>query len=359
MRLAAAAQLGFYPIPPIVMGRICKAISVTDPLKTMIIDPCCGEGAALKQLADSLGVPYDNCYGIELDHGRITKSLEVMPGLNVPSSDSASVACSAMSVELTYNQASILYLNPPFDDQPGGGGRMEGNFLSTYLHALDPDGGILIFVLPEHAAFRENNRIINMMRSNFEFTRIFKFPESYRKYNEIVMIGKRMRSKYAPNPDDETTIDQWGSNPRSALPINADLDFLEDEYVAPISKMLLRGPAKLKRFKKKNYTDQELFDAVIKSPIQKILSAEPEVPVLRPPLPLQDGHTSLILVAGVLNGVVQFEGEPPHVVRGTASKTKEPSQDTVDDGIRTTLFTDQIKTVVRLVWPNGHIMTLQ
>jgi hypothetical protein len=55
--------------------------------------------------------------------------------------------CSFEATRITRHSFSIVYLNPPFDDEFGGGGREEVKFLRQAADVLVP-GGILVLVCP-------------------------------------------------------------------------------------------------------------------------------------------------------------------------------------------------------------------
>ncbi len=58
MRLEGVAKAGYYPTPPSVVERIAALIrpAAHSPRQAVrLLDPCCGTGAALRQLADTVG----------------------------------------------------------------------------------------------------------------------------------------------------------------------------------------------------------------------------------------------------------------------------------------------------------------
>src|SRR4051794_34460495 len=85
MRLEAQRKLGFYAIHPLVVAELRKHLRVRppDPTKKFdsvcVLDPCCGKGAAIKQIADGLGVPEQNLYTVELDRDRTNDVQALMP----------------------------------------------------------------------------------------------------------------------------------------------------------------------------------------------------------------------------------------------------------------------------------------
>src|SRR5690625_5720126 len=70
-RLEADAKAGFYPTPPVEMEHIIKRIS-SNVDDVTLLDPCAGEGLALKQLRDHLQEQDVNSvtYGIEVEETR-------------------------------------------------------------------------------------------------------------------------------------------------------------------------------------------------------------------------------------------------------------------------------------------------
>ena len=68
MRLSAQAKHGYYPAPPEAIAGILRHLRVPDPPPDPnvkrddinIVDPVAGEGKALVQLAEGLGVSMDH-----------------------------------------------------------------------------------------------------------------------------------------------------------------------------------------------------------------------------------------------------------------------------------------------------------
>src|SRR4051812_18837339 len=86
MRLAGQKILGFFPAAPEAIEALAKHLHCRepDPAKKYdtvnIIDPCCGKGEAIKQLAGLLGVSDDHIYTVELDPVRGKAAKENIPG---------------------------------------------------------------------------------------------------------------------------------------------------------------------------------------------------------------------------------------------------------------------------------------
>jgi hypothetical protein len=116
-------------------------------------------------------------------------------------------------------------------------------------------------------------------------------------------------------------------------------------------------------FEKTALTDPELVAAVESSPLYRFLAPQDAVGLRRPPLALSVGHLALLLSSGQLDGLVTEPGGGKHVVRGTARKHEELSEETTEEdknSIKTTkVFTERIKLLVRAVDDTGTIHTLE
>jgi hypothetical protein len=77
-------------------------------------------------------------------------------------------------------------------------------------------------------------------------------------------------------------------------------------------------------------------------------------------LSLNKGHTSLLLLTGMLDGYVP--SSPPHVVRGLTSKVEklhrsERRETESGDSVTKQVFSESPLAIVRAVWPDGIIRT--
>ena len=140
MRLAGQAKGGFYPTPERVVDLIAQLIrlpttySYYRSLETLrILDPCCGAGEALAQLAERLrhdnGVSIET-YGVELHTERAEQAAERL--------DHA-LSADLFSTSIANHAFGLCLLNPPYDL---GDGRKEagGARLPHHLHPLPGRG---------------------------------------------------------------------------------------------------------------------------------------------------------------------------------------------------------------------------
>jgi hypothetical protein len=108
-----------------------------------ILDPCAGEAKALAQLAGGLSISPSHIYAVELNVRRAAIIAEAHPQIRLLG------PCSFKATRITKHSFSLVYLNPPFDDEFGGGGREEPTFLRRAIDPLVP-GGIHVLVCPVH-----------------------------------------------------------------------------------------------------------------------------------------------------------------------------------------------------------------
>lgn len=332
-RLEAQAKMQFYPTPPLAMEAILDRLRLypgEEGERYPIFDPCAGEGAAIKQLAEGLGIPQPDLHLVELNDARGEKCRELLP--------EARILAPATLFGCTVRAScfSLVYCNPPFDDAVGGG-RLERRFLDAAQYALAPKG-VLVFVAPEKV-YREDwfSYTILTYFNNFA---AFPFPAPVRKYNETVFLAEKRGS--AADPKKRRMEETFALRGHTYEVRPAD------------------GPGK--RFTKTWPTDDEIITALGNSTLNRMLEPPKPFTLESPPMQLGTGHLALLLASGYLDGVVRPEGERPHVVRGVARKTEvltETKSDQVSMKERKTvdIFTERIDLVVRAIDETGTIST--
>jgi hypothetical protein len=371
--LAGQSKLGFYPASPVAIEALLKHLSpCANPVKrpdTYILDPCCGEGAAIQQIAEGLGVAEDNVYCVELDAGRVEATKARMPQAHVLG------PASYIGTQITGFSFGLAYVNSPFDNELGGGRREEQTFAQIAVRQLMA-GGVLVLVCPIHVVIGKRT-FVEYLDSALEETCIYKFPDGHRHYKEIVVIGKKrkvslpssaleqhgclhqMRAQYGGYVREENIPALGQPQPvhwRNGYP---SYDRETDLRVWEVQWGYRPGV-----FKKTAFTDEELTEAIQSSPLNTLLDEVPIPPPKRPPLPLDKGHLGLILASGMLDGVVEGP-HGPHVVRGSSTKVqyhnKEQSRSEFNEatGAVTTkdVFSQRMVTIIRAVGQDGEIRT--
>lgn len=103
-RLGSQMLKGFYPFPLHLIPHITKYLSIQNPERTILLDPCAGKGDALLELGKNLQLSTGNLCANELDQERY--EVCVAKGLTTVSGDALS--------EVHFPVCSVLWLNPPY-----------------------------------------------------------------------------------------------------------------------------------------------------------------------------------------------------------------------------------------------------
>lgn len=291
-----------------------------------LLDPCAGEGKAIKQIAESL--PTSKVYAIELSDVRAAELRA-----NLPKAALAAPA-SFEGTAITSTSFGMVYVNPPFGSQVGGGNREEYNFLLRSTRLLVTKG-VLAYVLPEYVLDADDD-ITDHLRANYRNLCRIPFPDDVRHYDEVFVLGVKRSS-----PATSANCEDWGE---------------PGIYEIPES----RNPS---RFEKIELTDTEVLSILAKSPLRRSLLTPKDMDVVpRPPIPLGAGHTSLLVASGQLDGIVRPENEPPHVVRGTVRKSEYLARTEVKENEKSTsttqIYSERITPIVRVATVDGEIITI-
>jgi hypothetical protein len=374
MRLIAQAKQGFYPAAPEAIAGVLRHLKIPDPPPDQkfkpgdlnILDPCSGEGKALVQLAEGLGVSKDHVFAIELNVRRAARIAEAYPDVRLLG------PCSFEATRITRHSFSMIYLNAPFDDEFGGGGREEVKFLRQAVDFLVP-GGILVQVCPVNQVFGAS-QMCELLDTWFEQIELYLFPDECRSFRECVVFGRRRKMALTDELIfTEGIMRNRGISRCSAAPIAklarlGEPQFSRWRYAEPdttsrrseLDTWELPFSVAPKRFQKTALTDEELERELARSPLYDALRQRTLSPLKRPPLSLNKGHTSLLLLTGMLDGFVP--SSPPHVVRGLTSKVEklhrtESYETPAGDAVTKQVFSESPIPIVRAVWPDGVIRT--
>ena len=327
-RQTAQMKGGFFPVPIPALQEVLDRIEPPDEnQKFYVCDPCCGEGEALATIAAHYKCDPRRVFGVELETGRHALASERLPSSNI-------LHANFLSCDISDHSFSFMWLNPPFDDEIGGGGRVEHDFLKHATRTL-VSNGIMALCCPEDVANRWD---VNAHFATFyDDVSIASFPSEHRRFKEVVVIGRKIED-----------VDYKSRE--------IDYELRARRYVMP------RGYYPFK-FHKSELTAEELTEALALSPLSRLIQSTPLPPLPSPPLSLGKGHVALLLASGNLDGMVYPPGEPPHLVRGTAKKIEYISsiEDDSDEetGKEKTVVTksERITLTIRTLSTDGTIQT--
>lgn len=331
MRLEARIKMGYYPTPVSVVQRIKTFLEF--PENATILDPCCGEGNALKQLAERIGV---KTYGVEIDGHRAEEAKTKLTRV---------LKCGYEETRISNGTFSCLFLNPPYDweTEHESSERKEKIFLRETIKYLQ-SGGVLIYIIPQN---RLDKNIAKILAYRFEKIQIYKFQkEEYEAFKQIVLFAVK---KKHPNID-EGSLGKLIKIPTEKLEEIPTLN--HPAYVLPKSK-----PINL--FQSTTIDEKELQKEIRSSPLWKRfeeMTRVEEQRIGRPPLPLHTGHLGLLLANGCLDGIVG-QGQERHIVRGKVEKTTAKYSEYKGDILEEREL-DQYKVTIKILKQDGEIIML-
>lgn len=397
MRLAGQVKAGFFPCPPPVIDLILGHLRMPTPApETMkmfrpddvtILDPCAGEGHAVVQLAKGLGITPGHTHALELNTSRANRIRECYPDIRVVG------PCAFEMSRVTRHSFSVVYVNPPFDSEFGGGGREEVAFVRNCVDLLVP-GGILVLVCPLNQVMGATP-MVDVLDAWFNQLELYVFPDDQRKYGECVVFGQRRVSPlhrdsrrrgpfysrayatYEPKEAEESHY-SWSEPVQDTFSLLPKLgEYQYDRWLNSYSQGCWPDPASRraqldvwvlpyawapKTFEKGGLTTEEVEKLLDRSPCYRYLERKRRRDFARPPLGLNKGHTSLVLLTGLLDGYVP--SDPPHVVRGDCGKEErqirhEQYENEAGAKVEKTVYSEVPVPIVRAVWPDGIIRTLR
>lgn len=327
--------MGYYPTPLSVVDRIGSFLEFPGE-NANLLDPCCGEGIALRALAERGKA---TTYGVELDQYRAE-----VAGSNLDKV----LHCSYEDARVSNGAFSCLFLNPPYDwaeraDQAERAERKEAAFLRGTVRYLQPDG-VLVYIVPQQRVRSDTARFL---AHRFGELDVYRFmDEEYEPYRQVVVFGVR-KPKGA--------LDEAGLDRLSGLAYEPLLELSYAErpvYTLPPSH-------DVRLFRSTAIDEGELERELGRSPLwsrMAVRAAGNERSIGRPPLPLHAGHLGLLLASGHLDGVVG-DGEDRHVVRGKVEKKTHTYQEHQGETL-VEREVERYQVSIKVLRRDGRIVTL-
>ena len=296
-RLMNNVRLGYYPTDPGNIAHILRGIRFPEGVTTNLLDPCCGCGKALRQLAQG-----NNCftYGVELDESRAEEAQTRLHRVGFGS---------YFYSRISHEAFHLLFLNPPYLsvlNESGGRARHEKKFLIESLHHL-MYGGLLVYVIPY---YRLTPDICRVLCDNFDGLSVWRFTDSeFKKFKQIAVLGVRKRR--SSEPVDTLWLERCAEDP-AAIPCLTELP--EDRYPLPAE------PMEVACFKGEQFNQKELEQQLRKcdSFVQMMARSELDDGTKRPLLPLSISQIGLIGGSGMINGLIECDS--PHIIKGRIVK---------------------------------------
>ncbi|MCJ7602839.1 MAG: DUF6094 domain-containing protein [Desulfobulbaceae bacterium] len=341
-RLASQAKAGFYPTPDSVVSLLERIIFFKKDSRAL--DPCCGYGNTLSQLAS----PDTATYGVELDHQRATKAKSQL--FKAVWGDALTEA------RISSQSFGLLYLNPPYDtainSDDNSDKRLEHQFLRTYIRTLQI-GGILVFVIPYYVL----KHCAKTLARHFTL-QVAGFPdEDFHTFKQCIVFGEKkvavtagtakenqeMLERLAAMTPEEFQYTIWPLNmmapieiPKADRPVNFRIDRLDPLEAIPVIN--------------KAGILQDVLKELIPTKNNNI----------RPLTSLENGHLALMLAGGYMNGAIEKDGRQL-VIKGVIHKTEKIVQtnENGDGGGSITTKDQYVPTVKIIDMQTAELITVQ
>ena len=298
-RLMNNVRMGYYPTDPDNIALMLKGIRFPEGVTTNLLDPCCGCGKALRQLAQG-----NNCYayGVELDEYRAEEAQTRLHRVGFGS---------FFHSRISHEAFHLMFLNPPYLsvlNESGGRARHEKRFLVESLPYL-VQGGLLIYVIPY---YRLTPDICRILSDNFDDLSVWRFTgDEFRKFKQAAVFG--VRKPRDTEPLDAGWLERCAYSP-DEIPELTELP--EGQYTLPGQALEVRT------FKGERFNEKELEQQLRRSDSFSRLMARSELDsgVKRPPLPLSISQIGLVGGSGMINGLIPCD--TPHIIKGRIVKVK-------------------------------------
>jgi predicted RNA methylase len=312
MRLEAQAKAGFYPTPAEVVEIIRTWIGEKAHGLRRLLDPCCGTGEPAARIAAAAGC---EAYGVEINTERARVAKELLNKV---------VAGDLFSVKARPGAFSILYLNPPYDFDADDR-RSELSFLKHTVPYLTP-GGLLLFLLPQA---RITTRIARVLSAYFRDLKVRRFPaEEFQAFGQIVIAGiKKARAE----------IDNEIFTSLSQIPAVDLREMIRREFSFIIPAVGKDFFIRSSEFGPDELAEEIKTSSLWREPALGLVREEQEVKAaIQPLMPPRKAHLAMLIAAGLINNQVLEANGRRLLIKGTAKKVIDRSEEETEKGIKIT-----------------------
>ena len=340
MRLAAQAKGGFYPTPERVVDLLAELIHTPtgyyhrDRETLRILDPCCGAGEALAQLAGRMDAPNAipiETYGVELHRDRAQEAEKRL---------GHALASDLFATSVANGAFGLLLLNPPYDHDSEDK-RTEHAFLTQTTRYL-AEGGLLVFIVPRQRLAVS----ARYLSTHYGRTRCWAFPDPEREvFDQVVLMGYR-KADPVPDAHAESMVLEWAVG--EPEPMRSEQYPPFTPKTTPSGDILfttrtvdpVAAAAEARRLGL--WTSTEITDTLWPARDTRT----------RPLMPLRRGHMAMLVAAGFLDNLC-LEAEGRRIlVKGRTSKEMVM----VEDSPEKEVHREKLKTtVVALDLHDGEI----
>ncbi|MCB8944528.1 MAG: hypothetical protein H6658_12330 [Ardenticatenaceae bacterium] len=341
-RLQNQQEAGYFPIPPEVTDLIINYI--TAPEGGRVLDPCAGEGEALYQISQALGLVG---YGVELAAHRAAAAQQLL-GENVLHDD-------YRNLKTTQGAYNLVYNNPPYMFAADGNieeGRAEYQWLKNTRPYLQP-GGLLVYVVPQHML--RHRQTARYLTSWFSDLNVYRFPdESYPQFKQVIVFGRCRPKSAIPDSATATWLKGLAEMGERLQPITEPPGrYFLPKPIVPDEQFTFRG-----MFIKPDTAVLEARSHGLKNSLELHQHLVPGAGLrkLEPLTPMKIGHLTSIIAAGHINNQVLEVNGRKLLIKGSNYKIKKMSEEREqrEDGyVLIEKLTENVVTKIVTLTPGG------
>jgi hypothetical protein len=337
MREIAKTIGGYYPTPERVAALLAPYLTaVPGAGELRVLDPCCGTGRAVLDVSGALSGPCVTV-GVEINADRAREARHTL---------TRAVHADAFKMRCTHHAFSLLFLNPPYDDDASGS-RQEETFLKQTLPYLAA-GGVLVCIIP--IARLAHPKVCTLLTTWCTDLLVLRFPQpEYETFKQAVVFGVK-------KPRGERHAVAAGELARQTLTAPA----LGNRAVRTYRLPRLTSPWEITALE----IDPVEARATVRtqSPLWHLPEAQyyftdTDTRDCHPLLPPRKAHVATLAAAGLLNNAVIDGPEGPTVLKGSIRKSFRVDPERSDEG--KTVEREQLQITIKVVNRAGVITTLQ
>lgn len=336
MRQIAKSVGGYYPTPDrVAMLLQSWLVAGTGKGELRVLDPCCGMGRALDLVSRGLLTSLVTV-GVELNRDRAQVAREVL---------SRALHADVFKMRCTHHAFSLLFLNPPYDDDAGGR-REEEQFLKQTLPYLAPTG-ILVYLIPLSRLVHP--RICTLLTTWCTDLIVLRFPDpEYALFKQGIVVGVR-KARGERNPVAAGVLAREVSS-ASVLSDRPLRHYTLPRLTIPWEIMSLEiDPVEAQRFLRQH-------SPLWQTPEAQYYCADHMPRACHPLLPPRKAHVATLTAAGLLNNAVVDGPAGPHVLKGSIRKQFQVDATRSDED--KTVRREQLQITIKLIDRRGVITTL-
>lgn len=366
---------GYFPTPTEVLPYIANLFE-PPKIRGKLLDPFAGNGEALQFLSNAWNM---EPYAVEIDEERGKECQKLFGVTNAAIDDYYNMTISNFAFPL-------VFLNPPYDEDIisqtlYGNRRSEYRAMQQTWKLLQPDGFLCFVCYTQHMT----PALFESLASNATMIHIYKFPGLHLDtYQQILIVAQFQKKKTKPTPEwieektkafialaaqpDKIRNITEGPIPRKIVITNPDGTTREEmqrgKYQLPTQKTLRRFwfiPRKMDKDAleelNRRFGAHKLADFV--SLVKPVDKPAPVVPIAPP----RYGQLSVIMAAGLFNGIkITHEGKKA-ILRGSVQRLNVKVKTEVDEDAHghervTETFHDKPVSAIIILSEDGTVFNI-